>query len=150
MGHSNRYFLNDPVPVLDSRIGVKEGIVCAVDDDGCILLYASLGWVKDRYGLDAVENYRYTPMCQYFASDYESLVENTRIPLDSSTNQLAELIPNGPLLDYLRMPYQFQQQREIPTHQWLELREQEVKANDKRMEETAQQERVGKWGECEK
>lgn len=99
--------------------------------------------MKDRYGLDAVENYRYTPMCQYFASDYESLVENTRIPLDSSTNQLAELIPNGPLLDYLRMPYQFQQQREIPTYQWLELREQEVKANDKRMEETAQQERVG-------
>lgn len=38
-GHSNRYFLNDPVPVLDSRIASNDGMICAVDDDGCISLY---------------------------------------------------------------------------------------------------------------
>ena len=42
-GHSNRYFLNDPVPVLDSRIACKDGMICAVDDDGCISLYDPIG-----------------------------------------------------------------------------------------------------------
>ena len=83
-------------------------------------------------------------MCQYFATDYNPLLENSWIPIDCNSKQLPENIPSGPLLDYLRMPYQFNQQRDIPIHQWLELREKEVEANTKKMEETAQQERVVK------
>ena len=108
-----------------------------------------LGRMNTRYGLDTDENYRYTPMCQYFATDYESLLENTWIPIDSNSKQLAENVPSGPLLDNLRMPYQFHQQRNIPIQQWLELREREVKANDKKMEETAQHERVENCVESE-
>ena len=108
-----------------------------------------LGRMNTRYGLDTDENYRYTPMCQHFATDYDSLLENTWIPIDSNSKQLAENVPSGPLLDNLRMPYQFHQQRNIPIQQWLELREREVKANDKKMEETAQQERVENCVESE-
>ena len=97
-----------------------------------------------RYGPDLPENYRLTPMCQYFACDADPILESSHIPIDAATKQLCELVPNGPLLDYLRMPYQTQQLREeVSPSQWLELREQEVRESDKRMKETAQQERVG-------
>lgn len=43
-------------------------------------------------------------MCQYFACDADPILENSRIPVDAATKQLCELVPNGPLLDYLRMP----------------------------------------------
>ena len=86
-------------------------------------------------------------MCQYFACDADPILENSHIPIDAATRQLCELVPNGPLLDYLRMPYQTQQLREeVSASQWLELREQEVRESDKRMQETAQQERV--WVRC--
>ena len=89
-------------------------------------------------------------MCQYFACDADPILEISRIPVDAATKQLCELVPNGPLLDYLRMPYQTQQLREeVSPSQWLELREQEVSQSDKRMKETAQQERVRAWSVCE-
>ena len=89
-------------------------------------------------------------MCQYFASDYEPLVENTRVPIDIATRQMTELLENGPVLDYLRVPYQFHQlEGQEQSVRWLEVREQEVRSNRRRMEEIAQQERVGVACGCE-
>ena len=37
-GHSNRYFLNDPVPILDFRFTRGSQHILAVDDDGSLLM----------------------------------------------------------------------------------------------------------------
>ena len=105
------------------------------------------GIERCRYGLDQAENYRYTPMCQYFVADQEAIQEDSFIPLDANTGVPPERIANGPLLDYLRMPYQSQQLLRTTTttttmKDYMELRAQEVMANDNRMHEIARQERV--------
>ena len=132
-GHSNRYFLNDPVPVLDFRVNTSMYHIYTVDDDGNVTIY----------GTESPKAYCYAPMTQYFVHDYDPLNEQFRIPVDKTTNQLAELMPTGPLLDYLRAPYQYQQLNEtLGNRQILQLREQEVMKDHKRMEEIAKQERL--------
>lgn len=37
-GHSNRYFLNDPVPILDFRFCRERNSIIGVDDDGSVLM----------------------------------------------------------------------------------------------------------------
>ena len=39
-GHSNRYFLNDVVPILDFHFSNKLKSVVAVDDDGSLIMYS--------------------------------------------------------------------------------------------------------------
>ena len=95
------------------------------------------------YGVEPVENYRYAPMYQYFACDLEAIDDRSFIPFDKNSGLPPEQIPNGPLLDYLRMPYQFQQvYQAITIQQSLEMREQEVMVNDTKMHEIARQELV--------
>lgn len=131
-GHSNRYFLNDPVPILDFRVNKRLHQVYAVDDDGCLTLY----------GCDSPRAYSLVPMTQYFVHDYDPLLPY-RNPLDRSTNLPVEQMELGPLLDYYRAPYQFNQVGEnMSNEQWLQLREQEVARNKNRMEEVAKQERL--------
>lgn len=100
--------------------------------------------------MDQAENYRYTPMCQYFVADQEAIQEDSFIPLDANMGVPPERMVNGPLLDYLRMPYQSQQLLRTTAiaaatttmKEYMELRAQEVMANDNRMHEIARQERV--------
>ena len=71
-------------------------------------------------------------------------MEESRYPIDHASETPCELIPNGPLLDYLRAPYQYQQ---IPAEidaSWASYRESEVKENWNRLVEIAREERVGK------
>lgn len=132
LGHSNVYFLNDFVPVLDFCVNTRLHQVYTVDHDGAILIY----------GTDAPKTYCYAPVTQYFAHDYEKLNEMYRLPIDMATNQPAERLAPGPLIDYLRAPYQYQQvDPSVCNQQWLQLREQEVSRNKKRMEEIAREER---------
>lgn len=131
-GHSNRYFLDDPVPVLDFQLNLRLQQVYIVDDDGGITIL----------GTGSAKEYRYTPSTQYFTHDADHLDDRSRIPYDIITHQRAEDLPIGLLLDYLRAPYQYQQlDGTVSTQQYLQLREQEVARNNKRLEEIAQEER---------
>ena len=88
-------------------------------------------------------------MYQYFSLEYDPIVEASRCPIDQASETPCENIPNGPLLDYLRAPYQFQQ---IPAEidaSWMSYRESEVKENWNRLVQVAQEERVSMERECE-
>ena len=93
------------------------------------------------FGCDRPEKYQYAPMTQYFMKDYDPISNECRRPIDPSTHQPVELLPNGPLLDYLRVPYQFQQINEtaVSAAQLLALRRQEVAKNRRPTAEAAQQ-----------
>ena len=95
------------------------------------------------FGCDRPEKYQYAPMTQYFMKDYDPISNECRRPIDPSTHQPVELLPNGPLLDYLRVPYQFQQINEttMSAAQLMDLRREEVAKNWRRMVEVAQQEK---------
>ena len=95
------------------------------------------------FGCDRPEKYQYAPMTQYFMKDYDPISNECRRPIDPSTHQPVELLPNGPLLDYLRVPYQFQQISEtaVSAAQLMDLRREEVAKNWRRMAEVAQQEK---------
>lgn len=38
-GHSERYLLNNHIPVIDFRFAVKENMLIATDDDGGVNMY---------------------------------------------------------------------------------------------------------------
>ena len=83
-------------------------------------------------------------MTQYFSHDYDPIqYYGDKFPLDPTTRQPLEMIPNGPLLDYLRTPYQFQQLTDpaLSTADCLTERREEVQRNWARLKEVAQQER---------
>ena len=88
-------------------------------------------------------SYSLSFMYQYFSLDNGPILEESRYPIDHASETPCELIPNGPLLDYLRAPYQYQQ---IPAEidaSWASYRESEVKENWNRLVEVAREERVG-------
>lgn len=87
-------------------------------------------------------DYALSFMCQYFAQEYNPLVEDSRYPIDSASNTPCELLPNGPLLDYLRTPYHFQQLPAEIAASWASYRESEVKENWAKLVRVAQEERV--------
>lgn len=95
-----------------------------------------------RYGVDSKDNYSLAFMYQYFSMDYDALNEEFSYPIDSATNQPAEMLPNGLLLDHLRAPYQFQQLPAESQPKWLSYRALEVKENWRRLVEIATDERV--------
>lgn len=143
-GHSNRYFLNDPVPILDFRFCRERNSIVGVDDDGSVLMYDCFLVVIPSFGCDRPEKYQYAPMTQYFSHDYDPIqYYGDKFPLDPTTRQPLEMVPNGPLLDYLRAPYQFQQLTDpaLSTSDCLKERREEVERNWARLKEVAQQER---------